>query len=565
MKGKKDINDFFKDGVGDFRMEPPKKVRRKLLLVLLLGKLVSGYRKYVVGAVLLAVGTAVVFFSGAEGEFVDNKSVRESAVVDDLEEEHLRSFSESEVSKNDLTSVKEINAKEESGREAGVNSQKRFSQIQKEEVFSTVEVAQNELVGKNDRKEFASIQKRAIKSNEDKTRGEVNEVLAKEAVLVVEPKNDDEKYRMEVSMEPEEKGSGEEKTEENALVEIKKENEERDEVNNNGAQLAQVEPEAGTKDYIKDSKLESLKLSDLKDTSIDTVTKHLDLTDEASKDSILVLDSLSPALAKVDTVSQNLGAEPDDSSSLKPKPKLSYALAPYIAADVVLNNLDSMKYLPAYSVGVLAGVSIKHSTVYAGVAYSSTSFEQSYTYSMDSVVAYFRPNYDVTEVQEMKIDSTVNGNDSSGVWVSYDTTYVSRLDSSLVTDTIYNNETFDKKGVQKISLNYLTVPLYYAYTFSRGKHGVELSVGTELNFLLNNGDVSGTTPSGSVTVPEHATLNVEKFYINYRVSAAYFYKISGNLEVFTELRYRQVNKSLIRGSAKNRYLGGAIGLKWRFD
>ncbi len=48
MKSKNNIEDFFNEEMSDFRMDPPKKVKRKVLLILLFGKFFSGYKKYVV-------------------------------------------------------------------------------------------------------------------------------------------------------------------------------------------------------------------------------------------------------------------------------------------------------------------------------------------------------------------------------------------------------------------------------------------------------------------------------------------------------------------------------------
>lgn len=591
MKDKKDINNFFKDGLDDFRMEPPKKVRRKLLIVLLLGKLFSGYRKYIAAFALIAVGGFALFLgedNKLEGSQVEDVSINYEAPVENnnsselnqLAGEQKESVVESSLSINTITTN---DAREmESGLSSGdvndnlVDGEKVTDE--KKGIKGNVIVAANGTTLSVTNNEGSKLEDKVINnpyinandegsSVKDYEKGPSGSGLPTSSAVVNEsPEADAESdvtsnsSSKSPALEDESKEVNDDQNDIESVTAVDDGNLKSDspeDVNENDSREIDSN-ELNKQGEVNDGVASS---SELVKNINEHVNSGLDSSVSDQKDSVHneVDDAL--AITKLDaTDKQKKGNEDSELSTpgSKTKLKLSYVFAPYLAMDGALNNNDSMKYNPSYSVGVLGGVSFKNNLIYMGLAYETQVFEKTSTFISDSSVANYRTYYNIVEKQVLTVD-TVNSTDSSGISVWYDSTYVIVPDSTLIQDTIYTEESFSKDGVQKLKLNYLSMPFYFAHAFKFGKHGVELSAGVTAHFLMNSKEFALTVPGGYKLAPE-------KFYLDYRFAVGYSYQVQSQLELFGEIRYKQVNNNLVpTSSSKAQYLGGSLGFRWVFD
>jgi len=626
MKGKKNIDEFIKDGLGDFRMEPPKKVKRKVLAILLLGKLFSGYKKYVVvsGILLLA---AVAMFYGGEGEQIADEQLN-SEEVKDAVGQHGRSVNKDDlnlttglVTKDDSESegVKELELDQIDDSQAttlpitdinthagsqdnGSNSKQNGKSVANTGGNGTAASSHFSVSQENGEQDYGTAEKNTIDGKLTKdTSSEDIDLKGSNVQTGGNPKEEDKedgakpegtaalisKEKSEIlGISEEGLGGSEFGDNEGDNIKFREEDSigtdhEKDSANVDSNTNSGQEGTVGV-DANPNVNIDSAVSSDINDidvnkpkigtgqmmitiNAIDTVYP----SDPQNKNSVSVEDENTKEMkdpkAAIDSTNAVKNIEKGDTSASGKKLKFNYALGVFYTRSVsglrvYINEYDLPRYV-SNTFGVAGAVNYKNNFIQTGLGYQQQTFQITSTFTADSIVTNVRTNLKFDSTHVLSIDTVITVVNDSNMTeiITYDSTKVTVVDTSSVTDTIYSNQSYNDTGVQKLKLNYLSIPLFFGHNFQFNKHGVEVSGGVVLNFLLNSEEVA-------IHVPETSKLSPEKFYFDYYLSVGYSYMIFPQLDLYGKFSYSIVNKNPVPTSTSNqRYTGGVFGVRWRFD
>lgn len=269
--------------------------------------------------------------------------------------------------------------------------------------------------------------------------------------------------------------------------------------------------------------------------------------------------NLDSTIAMDSTASLSIEKKENSADQQKEK-KLSLVLFPHLSYGVWNANKDSVRLKGGVGGALNVGLGYQNFYFTSGIGMQLDAFESSLTNVQDSMATTISTSthYDSTLIA-VNYDSNYVMLPDSSIVLQIDTINTYQQDTSLFSDTTQTIHKIKNTYLQQTQLNYLTIPIMLGRRFElTKKHHLIIQGGILFKSLLNEKQLTQNIPL-SLLRP------VTKQYVLYTLSSTYSYQINGKINIRGGVQFNYVTSSFIGGQSGvvTRWTG-LLGLEYFF-
>ena len=587
----KKADKFFKESIENIRIAPPKKVGRKILLIVLLGKFLANSWKMIVGSTAVVGVVGAVIFSQIDGDGSNSAHSNDNA-IDTANSEKTGTVSSTKhhrINSNDATTAK--SNKENNGEtafdsingelaeqrtiKAGAqkNSNLKNFDLQGDKVLNTERSRKD---GKTSNETLSTSSKKTNIQSSSNDKNEINNSIKSKAQNTSSA--DKNKNASKTSAAPDLEKAKPENLQNSTAINSKDSIDLKGSIDSNlkdaankvnGSLEHEIAPGDSSNHLITETdnsnimdKGEALSVnkkqvlpSEILNFTQDSISKAnktaLDTADRKVPADSIIVNNIASKDSTLNDSTTNAIEEQKDQESKSP---VFFEIAPLFSMDQMTKNSPVVKYDPLFSLGITSRVNYKKYFLDVGAHYSTQRLQYIETNQLDSTLTNYSNYYQIDSTTSMDIKVDTMQVDTVTV-LTMDTTYTTKYDSTLVTDSTVTTVKYSEMQEIISKLRYVRIPLYFGRKFTFNNHEVSVGLGDSVNVLANK----KTVESG---IPVNSALQLKPINLDIRASVGYGYKVNSWGTIFGDIWYTRMNGSPFKNTTiQYETVGLAVGLR----